>query len=490
MAVALALHCAHGQTAPESTSSPQQREPQRQQTPPAADLEQLRAQVDALTKTVGSLQHQLDEQKSLWSGFHTSAAEAINPTRAASDGKATTESSSDLEQLRNDVDELKTAQRQVKSGLFNPDISAAGDFITSYSRKANNWNFTMRNVELMVQSNIDEYARAYIVANAGMELVPTERNDIFTDTSLNIEEAAVVTTSLPWGLQVKAGQFFADFTRLGKVHDHDLPFVDRPLSLDSTIGGETKARGFELNWLVPIPHYLRLTGGLVDNIGATLPVTSNLLNFDRSVVGSVFNDRNRPFDALMEYARAATLFDLGHGAVLHLGADYAFRSQKTRRQIASGDLKLEWQPDPAKYDLFEAGGEALWTKQSGEIIEDARFNRITGDASASGGYLYAQYRFGKLWQPGVRVDYTHSNSFQLLDTNNDGDADTLCRYKNNIWTYSAYLTLYLSEFNRLRLQLNYLNGSEEIVPGKGHNDLQAFFQWTFIMGAHKHDFSP
>jgi hypothetical protein len=114
----------------------------------------------------------------------------------------------------------------------------------------------------------------------------------------------------------------------------------------------------------------------------------------------------------------------------------------------------------------------------------------SGSASAAGGYVYAQYRFGKLWQPGVRVDYTHSDTFQLTGCDENGDPDSFGKSRNNVWTYSAYLTMNLSEFNRLRLQLNYVNGQEDLVPGKGCNDLQAFFQWTIVLGAHKHDFAP
>ena len=478
-----------------------------QNTPeqPPADLETLRRQVVALTKTVNALQHQLDEQKNISNSFNAPATTALAPIPSTPESTepppASASTTADIEQLRSDVDELKTSQRQVKSGVFNPDISAAVDFITSYSGKANNVNFTLRDAEVMLQSNVDQYARAYLVFNAETELAPTESLGIFDKASLGVEEAAIQTTALPWGLQLKAGQFFADFTRLDKVHSHDLPFVDRPRSLTDIIGGEDAARGFELNWLVPIPHYLRLTGGVVDNIGADLPITSTLQNPDGSLNdANAFRDKaNRPFQGLMGYGRAATLVDLGCGKVLHLGADYAKGSEGIRRQIASADAKLEWQPDPAKYDMFETGGEFLWTKQSGQLSDntlwqnppdDRFFDQPTGSTSAAGGYVYAQYRFGKLWQPGVRVDYTHSNSFQLLDCDNDSDADGLGKITNNVWTYSAYLTLNLSEFNRLRLQLNYVNGSEDIVPGKGRNDIQAFFQWTVILGAHKHDFAP
>jgi len=474
-----------------------------EQTP--ADLETLRRQVEALTKTVNALQHQLDEQKNISKSFNapsTTVLAPISATPATTEAPAvSTSTSADIEQIRSDVDELKTSQRQLKSGLFNPDISAAVDFITSYSGKANNVNFTVRDAEIMLQSNVDQYARAYIVFNAETELAPTEPLGIFKKASPGVEEAAIRTTALPCGLQLKAGQFFADFTRLDKVHSHDLPFVDRPRSLTDIIGGEDAARGFELTWLAPMEHYVRLTGGVVDNIGADLPTTSTLQTPDGSLNNaSAFNDPiNRPFQSLMGYGRAATLVDLGCGKVLHLGADYAKGSEGIRRQIASADAKLEWQPDPAKYDMFETGGELLWTKQSGQLADDTLwqspsndvlFSQPTGSTSAAGGYVYAQYRFGKLWQPGVRVDYTHSNTFQLLDTDNNGDADSLGKINNNVWTYSAYLTLNLSEFNRLRLQLNYVNGSEDIVPGKGRNDIQAFFQWTVVLGAHKHDFAP
>ena len=446
--------------------------------------------MEALTKTVGDLQQQVNSQKRLWDGFNTPAIAAVGGEPASVSKPTTSASPGALNQLQRDVDELKSAQRQEKSGLFNPDISASVDFITSYSRATNNLNFTLRDAEVMIQSNVDQYARAYMVFNAESELLPTEKTDPFGEVSLGVEEAAIETTSLPWGLQLKGGQFFADFTRLGKVHSHDLPFVDRPRSLDALLGGETKARGFELNWTPRIDHYFRLTGGVVDNIGAETPVTNRLwlLNGEET---ALFADRdNRPVKSLLGYGRAATLVDLGPGTLLRLGADYAQSAQGAQRRMASTDATLEWRPDPASFDLFEAGGELLWTRQSGRLVDDALFSNTWGRATGSGGYVYAQYRFGKTWQPGVRVDRTRSHTFQLLDNDNNGDADGIATSRANVWTYSTYLTLNLSEFNRLRLQLNYVDADAEIAPGNGHTDLQAFFQWTIILGAHKHSFTP
>ena len=47
--------------------------------------------------------------------------------------------------------------------------------------------------------------------------------------------------------------------------------------------------------------------------------------------------------------------------------------------------------------------------------------------------------------------------------------------------YSPYLTLWLSEFNRLRLQYTRLE-----QPGLHENEF--FLQWTVILGSHVHSF--
>lgn len=125
------------------------------------------------------------------------------------------------------------------------------DTIASYSRRADNVNFIVRDAEIMLQANVDHLARAYAVFNAETELLPIEKTDTFEEISLSIEEAAIEITTLPWGLKVKAGQFFADITRLGKVHSHELPFTDRPLSLDGIVGGNRKGAGWRLRGFRP-----------------------------------------------------------------------------------------------------------------------------------------------------------------------------------------------------------------------------------------------
>src|SRR4029453_19377077 len=95
------------------------------------------------------------------------------------------------------------------------------------------------------------------------------------EDGFEVEEAAVVTTSLPFNLTVKGGRFFADFGRLSKFHDHDLPFVNRPGVLDRFVDGESQANGVEVRCLLPIVQYVNLTAGMYNKIGAENERVSN-----------------------------------------------------------------------------------------------------------------------------------------------------------------------------------------------------------------------
>ena len=386
--------------------------------------------------------------------------------------------------LQQDVDSLKEQARQKRTGLQNPDISAAIDAIGSYSDAGDNINFTPRDVELMIQANADPFTKAYIVFNAESELEPVEESDPFSEVSLGLEEAAIQTTDLPGGLALKAGVFFADFTRLGKVHSHDLPFTDRPASLEQILGGEDKARGVEMSWLPPVGSYIRLTLGVVDDIGAEPAVNSVLTTADGEEADAFAGDDHRSVDTLTCYGRIATLIEVGESAVLHLGASASHGGNESTREMAAADFKLEWKPVPNGNDLVELAGEWLTSKREGDLAEDALFEEgpTTGSADASGGYVYAQYRFTPVWQPGVRFDYTQPESYEAGD-------DGLTKTDDNLYTYSAYLTAYFSEFNRVRLQANYVQSDNEIADGQD-TDTQVFLQWSIVLGAHKHDFVP
>lgn len=457
--------------------------------PPKSEVAELRKQVEDLTKLVKDLQQQV---QSTQPAAVLPVPADIPPVPSASAPPPAAAAIPPVPDLLSELsaDPLPPPKR-TDSSIFNPEISAAVDTIGSFSSSADNFNFTVRDIEVMVQANVDQLAHAYLVMNAESELDPWTKTDPFGDVSVGIEEAAIETTSLPYGLSVKAGQFFADFSRLGKVHSHELPFTDRPASLDGIIGGESKARGIELSWVPPTSHYVRFTLGAVDNIGAENPVTDSLtlLGGDESELFASSNRRS--FSDLTYYGRAATIFELGNNVSLNVGLDYAHGEDRGTRELASADFKLTWLPDPASFDRLEVGGELLHGKNQGAFGPAALFagGPVQGDSTANGAYIYAQYRLGKDWEPGIRYDWFRPENWSQTDANSDGIADGLARSRTAQSSVSAYLNYNLSEFSRLRLGVSHVNGESGSFNGKD-DDWLGFLQWSFTVGPHKHSFQP
>ena len=85
---------------------------------------------------------------------------------------------------------------------------------------------------------------------------------------------------------------------------------------------------------------------------------------------------------------------------------------------------------------------------------------------------------GDLIQKGADLDA--EALADLIDVAVGGDAD-IDRVVGDTKAYSPYLTIWLSEFQRIRLQYTYLD-----APGNHAN--QFFLQWTALIGSHVHGF--
>jgi hypothetical protein len=471
------------------------------------DVAELREQVKDLTKLVNELKRQVEEKSAAdpavipAPGEIPRVSEPPPGSLPQADPDFSTEltpvtprvspSSSDPDFATDLTSEPLPPPKRTDLSVFNPEFSAAIDAVGSYSASTGNLNFTLRDVELMVQSNVDELAHAYVVLNAESALDPWTKNDTFKTATLGVEEAAIETTSLPYGLALKGGEFFADFTRLGKIHSHELPFTDRPAVLENLIGGETRSRGLELNWVPPVGHYIRLTAGAVDNIGADT-ATTGLLTTIAGDKADLFATRgHRSFGDFMYYTRAATIFELSNSVSLNLGVDYARGGDAGTRELASGDFKLTWIPDPTSFDRFEAGGEFLHGKTDGAFGPSALVagGPAGGSVSASGAYLYAQYRIGKKWEPGIRYDWFRPEAWSQTDANSDGIADGISRTTSTRDAVSAYLTYNFSEFDRLRFEISHIHDSSGSLGGYD-DDWLGLLQWSITLGPHKHSFQP
>jgi len=407
--------------------------------------------------------------------------QAAQPKEAPSLAAKEAEKKATLEQVQQQVQQLKEevgqvveAQKKNVLSIFNPAIGLVGESILSYRTRGSNetgsdrpggFDFFQRSVELNVAASVDPFAKAYAVINASADPVTGEAKAV-------VEEAAIQTTSLPWNLTLKAGRFFGEFGRLSYIHDHELPFVNRPLALDQYVGGESKTDGVQVNFLVPISHYVSLTAGVGDQFG---DVPNNVGNF-------------RHFRDLNFWGRASTYFDLTPDVSLETGMSGLWnpRTQdrggvfvqpdgstltERRRLLLGGDLVVRYWP--LRNNQFRNliwGTELLFSDNrylvNPGIPKAPMFNR---SVNSFGLYSYLAYRFHRQWSVGFLFDYVEN-------AQNNRDLT---------FAYSPFITWAISHWNQLRLQ--YTHTTRNSIAGSPlRGDDAIYLQWAWIIGSHAH----
>lgn len=383
----------------------------------APELEALRASVKAM---------QQELQKAL------SRIEELEKEKTAGAAK--------IEQVEKSVKTVQSAP-----SILNPAIGLVIDATAEHRAKVGG-DFNFRAAELGISASVDPYARAYAFIVGGRDEV-------------EVEEAAIVTTSLPWNLQARAGRFFADFGRLPKFHVHEYPFVNTPLSIERMVGGESRADGVELGYLFPTPFFLRATLGGYNKMGE---------DNDR-----VDDSRSRAWSRFTYLSRLHTYFDITNNHSLELGTSLAYtpsvrmpEDTRARPRYLSGvDVTYRYQPlGSTLYEGFTLGGEIFTNSE--RLERDDAFERV----HAVGGYAFAEARLTRQWAAGFLYD----------------NAPSLESPGRKTHSYSPFVTWNLSEFNRLRLQYSYL--ADRVREERSERGHQFFLQWTTVLGAHAHGF--
>jgi hypothetical protein len=443
------------------------------------DIEQLKKQLGEMQRKfeqtaqeqrqqIDSLQHQLEKLQS--------APPAPQPAAA-------TPESTQIQDLKKEVDSVVEAQKKILPSEFNPAIGLVGETVFSYNSRgsdqtgngrAGGFDVFQRSLELDFSASVDPFAKGYAVLNASADAASGE-------ASLGVEEAALQTTSLPWGLELKAGRFFAEFGKLSDIHDHELPFVNRPLALDQYIGGESRTDGAQLSWLLPTDHYISAVAGFGNGFGGGSPLNNP--------------GAYRPLGGLNYFGRLSTYFDLTPDLEMETGVsglinpttqdrggvlvqpDGSTLTEKTRR-VAGLDLRFSYVPlADNEYRRLDWGTELLygdtryWTDPDGSL-NPANGGRPSGDEAygsigSLGLYSYATYKWNRKWSAGFLFDWVQSPQNNSVET----------------FAYSPYLTFAVSHWNQLRLQYTHTeNSASSGLP----SDDAVYLQWAWIIGAHAH----
>ena len=124
--------------------------------------------------------------------------------------------------------------------------------------------FTVQNVEFSLMGAIDPYftGEAHLI----YFIDPLEGESVF-----ELEEAFLATTSLPYGLQLEAGQFFTEFGQLNPRHPHTWDWQDQPIINTRLFGPDgMRGPGFRLGWLTPLPWFSEVHFGMQNANGETM----------------------------------------------------------------------------------------------------------------------------------------------------------------------------------------------------------------------------
>jgi hypothetical protein len=508
----------------------QQLAPSPNSTPASSsDVEALRQQVQALTETVKELQQQVKDQRANGSAPSSSpnpeassVAAAPSPSPSASAAPSThfaTEDTSIVSSTTtappgpsvnangtavsgnfptSDTSVVSSAPETISStgagasltqpisigggknymnisfdGMFALAASSARDLsnIERGDHDPQQRGFNARNTELAFDGAVDPYFEGF--ANIVFKL------DNDNNTDVEVEEAFLQTTSLPFNLQLKAGQFFAAFGRINPTHPHTWDFADAPIVHALLLGGDgLRGVGTQVSWIVPVPWYSQLILGVQNGRGGTG------YSFRNPGDGGMFFDRrttDRELRGLEDFVwipRWENSVDLSPTQVVLAGVSGAFGSNETggnaRTQIYGGDLLYKWKSANAEggfpfvkwqtefmYRRFEAGRGMNESFPVAETFHDW------------GMYSQVMWGFKKGWVAGIRGDYYDAQDSRFTD---DPDRQSRSRI-------SANLTWYPTEFSKIRLQYNHdLIDDTFFLAGRDADSV--FLQFEFILGAH------
>ena len=168
------------------------------------------------------------------------------------------------------LEDLPQGTKEVIGNEANPSISIILDFVGAFFSAENRH----RQGGHAPTTNGPAIQGAELAASASID--PFFRLDMaFGMYHLHIEEIYATTTSLPWNLQIRAGQFKSNIGRHNPTHLHQWHFVTHPLANQFMFGSEGLGLpGFELSFLFPLPWYVEIAGALQMGESGSLERTS------------------------------------------------------------------------------------------------------------------------------------------------------------------------------------------------------------------------
>ena len=328
--------------------------------------------------------------------------------------------------------------------------------------------FTIPNVELTLDGAVDPYFKGF--TNIALKL------DSQGETGIELEEAYVLTSSLPWNLQIKGGQYFAEFGRQNNQHPHSWAFVDQPLVLNRMFGPDgLRSQGARLSWLAPTSWYTEAMVSVSNSAGGT--AYSFRSDESSEIHGGVPTDRGvNGLTDLLFVPRIATSFDLTETQTLVLGASAAFGPNNSgpnaRTTIFGGDVYYRWKPAAAQqgFPFVSYQTEVLFRRYEAEerpSLDELLVTLPSVTLRDQGAYSQLLWGIKPRWVASLRGEFAKGDDVAF-------DAPL----RADRFRVSPNMTWYPTEFSKLRLQYNY---DHRKGIGRDHS---VWLQFEFLLGAH------
>lgn len=413
----------------------------------AEEADALRKDIEALQKQLQSLTERLQKLE---------AQPKAPPPAAAPPGFSLT----DLARPRQPFSLY--GQRGAGQLLF--DIGIAGDFVANLTQsnveKAGGGTFAglenrffPREIELNLFGQVDPYAYAEVRIETGEEA----RGQ---DLTVKLSEGAVTLLTLPFGTRAKFGQMRNRFGYSNVIHEHDLPWVDRPNALRNFLGDDgLQEKGLEVTIVPDLPFYLEGLVGIFNGDNETA--------FGRGTLR-----------VPLATGRLRTFLELGDASALQLGTSVASgeTDQKRRDTLLEWEVRYKYRPEGWLHPLFTLTGEALYALRrinvDVDLDGDGRTDLVRKrERDRFGWYLGGEVQPWRRWAVGARYDWS-----QFPDRPGSERA------------IEPYVTFWPSEF--LRFRLAYKNTYRDhrdgfdLNGGTARKVDEVLFQGTFVMGAH------
>jgi hypothetical protein len=265
---------------------------------------------------------------------------------------------------------------------------------------------------------------------------------------------------------VKVGKMRAAFGKVNTLHNHVLPWVDRPLVTQNLVGGEDGIddAGLSVSRILPAPKGIFMEG------------TAQVFRGDSE---NIYRANKRSDLSTVEHLRI--YHDINDNTNIDLGGSWSRGRSPFGpgwNQLYGFDGTLRWKPLARSiYHSFVARTELIWARTVAGGVFFAPQTPIL--RTPFGMYASAEYQLGRRWFIGGRYD--NSQRVCGLPTNPETTTDcsaarfaSLLRDQGGAFT----LTYWPSEFSQVRTQLR------RVRYGEGLTANEVLFQFMFSMGAH------